>query len=228
MSLFQFAGLDLQGRSASGRYVPPHLRNKANSNQSESGSYNERDRDRERGDQQRGSGRSGGYNRGRDTRQNDRQADFSNFNTRNKRDGQNDDSFADDRSERGDRDRDWGRGGGSSGGGRYSDKDRDRDLPRNDRWQEPERPYQGGGGGGGGGSGGGGRWNDSNRGGSRGSEADWTVPLPRDERVEQDLFGTGNTGINFSKYEDIPVEATGDQVPPHINSVSVYIHMYIN
>ncbi|GLV41421.1 belle [Carabus blaptoides fortunei] len=208
----QFAGLDLQGRSASGRYVPPHLRNKANPNQSESGNFNERDRDRERGDQ-RGSGRSGGYNRGRDNRQNDRQADFSNFNTRNKRDGPNDEVFADDRS---DRDRDWGRGGG----GRFSEKDRDRDLPRNDRWQEPERPYQssGGGGGGGGGGGSGGRWNDSNRGGSRGSDADWTVPLPRDERVEQDLFGTGNTGINFSKYEDIPVEATGDQVPPHINS----------
>lgn len=50
--------------------------------------------------------------------------------------------------------------------------------------------------------------------------------LPRDERLEVDLFGTGNTGINFSKYEDIPVEATGDQVPSHITSVSTY-HNYM-
>lgn len=68
---------------------------------------------------------------------------------------------------------------------------------------------------------------------------DYTVPLPRDERIELELFGklfnkfyrfctidvpfcyfegTANTGINFSKYEDIPVEATGQQVPDHITS----------
>lgn len=33
-----------------------------------------------------------------------------------------------------------------------------------------------------------------------------------------ELFGIANTGINFNKYEDIPVEATGQQVPPHITS----------
>lgn len=66
--------------------------------------------------------------------------------------------------------------------------------------------------------GGGGRRNDSRRGVS--NENDWTVPTARDERTEADLFGTGNTGINFSKYEDIPVEATGDKVPTHIASVS--------
>lgn len=42
--------------------------------------------------------------------------------------------------------------------------------------------------------------------------------MARDERIELDLFGTANTGINFNKYEDIPVEATGQQVPPHITS----------
>ena len=95
-------------------------------------------------------------------------------------------------------------------------------MPRNDRWQEPERSSRDNG-----------RWSDGQQrdGGGRGNlrwddnrerknDADWTMPLPRDERLELELFGTGNTGINFSKYEDIPVEATGDKVPHHITSVS--------
>jgi ATP-dependent RNA helicase DDX3X len=204
----QFAGLDLQSRASSGRYVPPHLRNKQSS--SESG-Y-----DRDRGESRGGSGRSSYSRGGRDNRA----GDFSSFNTRNRRD-QNGETF--------ERDNDWGRGGsaggGGGGGGRF--QERERDLPRNDRWQEPEKPRDGGGrwnenrseggggGGSGGGGGGGGRWNDNR---DRRNENDWTVPMPRDERVEHDLFGTGNTGINFSKYEDIPVEATGDKVPRHITS----------
>jgi hypothetical protein len=35
-----------------------------------------------------------------------------------------------------------------------------------------------------------------------------------------ELYGNSNTGINFDKYEDIPVEATGYDVPPCINFVS--------
>ena len=35
-----------------------------------------------------------------------------------------------------------------------------------------------------------------------------------------DLFGGGNTGINFDKYEDIPVEASGDSPPKNIENVS--------
>lgn len=42
---------------------------------------------------------------------------------------------------------------------------------------------------------------------------DWSVPLQRNERIEQELFGSCNTGINFDKYEDIPVEATGEDLP---------------
>ena len=38
-----------------------------------------------------------------------------------------------------------------------------------------------------------------------------------------ELFGTGNTGINFNKYEDIPVEATGEDIPSHIDSVSTFL-----
>lgn len=37
----------------------------------------------------------------------------------------------------------------------------------------------------------------------------------------RELFGTGNTGINFDKYEDIPVEATGENSPKNIETVSV-------
>lgn len=35
-----------------------------------------------------------------------------------------------------------------------------------------------------------------------------------------ELFSGSNTGINFEKYDDIPVEATGTNSPPHIESVS--------
>ena len=36
----------------------------------------------------------------------------------------------------------------------------------------------------------------------------------------RELFGGTNTGINFGKYEDIPVEATGQNCPPHVDSFS--------
>lgn len=82
------------------------------------------------------------------------------------------------------------------------------DEPVNTRWQEPpqQQDFNRSGGYGG-------KWNNQ-----RGGEIDYTVPMPRDERVELELFGTANTGINFNKYEDIPVEATGQQVPEHISS----------
>lgn len=99
-------------------------------------------------------------------------------------------------------------------GTRYSD--RERDVPHNDRWQEPEKSRDNG------------RWDDNRRetntrwndSRDRRNDNDWTLLLPKDERLELELFGSGNTGINFSKYEDIPVEATGDKVPCHITSVS--------
>lgn len=114
------------------------------------------------------------------------------------------------------------RGGGNwNNGPRGGPRDfRDNRQPQNDRWQEP--PANGGGGGGGGYGGRGrddrgmgGRWNDR---GGRGADVDFTQLTERDERLEGELFQHGNTGINFSKYEDIPVEATGDNVPPHINT----------
>nr|XP_004665809.1 ATP-dependent RNA helicase DDX3X isoform X4 [Jaculus jaculus] len=58
------------------------------------------------------------------------------------------------------------------------------------------------------------RWCDKS------DEDDWSKPLPPSERLEQELFSGGNTGINFEKYDDIPVEATGSNCPPHIESFS--------
>lgn len=47
---------------------------------------------------------------------------------------------------------------------------------------------------------------------------DWSKPLPRNERLENELFTSVKSGINFDKYEDIPVEATGNNAPKHIES----------
>ena len=35
-----------------------------------------------------------------------------------------------------------------------------------------------------------------------------------------ELFGASNRGINFDKYEDIPVEASGVNCPPNVEQVS--------
>ncbi|KAI9841160.1 MAG: DEAD-box ATP-dependent RNA helicase [Sclerophora amabilis] len=73
----------------------------------------------------------------------------------------------------------------------------------------------------GGGSGGG----SSSRGGA--GDGQWRdgkhVPGPPNPRTERDLFGIPNdpaktqTGINFEKYDDIPVEASGHDVPEAVN-----------
>lgn len=52
------------------------------------------------------------------------------------------------------------------------------------------------------------------------------VLAPRDENLELKLFGmaddkeTQHTGINFDKYDNIPVETTGGNVPPCIEQAS--------
>ncbi|XP_076011339.1 DEAD-box helicase 3 X-linked a isoform X3 [Genypterus blacodes] len=61
-------------------------------------------------------------------------------------------------------------------------------------------------------NGGSSRWGDDSR------EEDWSKPTQANERLEQELFAASNTGINFEKYDDIPVEATGSNCPPHIDS----------
>ncbi|KAJ8350400.1 hypothetical protein SKAU_G00255300 [Synaphobranchus kaupii] len=49
-------------------------------------------------------------------------------------------------------------------------------------------------------------------------DEDWSKPTPANERLENELFAASNTGINFEKYDDIPVDATGNNCPPHIDS----------
>lgn len=79
---------------------------------------------------------------------------------------------------------------------------------------------QGGGGGGGSGSraqgSGDGRWQDGKH-----------IPGPANPRLERELFGVPNdptkqhTGINFEKYDDIPVEASGTGVPEPITQFTI-------
>ncbi|XP_054642612.1 DEAD-box helicase 3 X-linked a isoform X4 [Dunckerocampus dactyliophorus] len=61
-------------------------------------------------------------------------------------------------------------------------------------------------------SGGNSRWVEESR------DEDWSKPTAPNERLEHELFSGSNTGINFEKYDDIPVEATGSNCPPHIES----------
>lgn len=100
------------------------------------------------------------------------------------------------------------------GRGRYDDRGRGNDGAydnfgsRNDRggYGRTDRGY-------GSREGGNSRWVEDKR-----DEDDWSKQLPSNERMEQELFSASNTGINFEKYDDIPVEATGANSPPHIDT----------
>ncbi|KAI6612949.1 DEAD-box ATP-dependent RNA helicase [Pyricularia oryzae] len=99
--------------------------------------------------------------------------------------------------------------------------------PRNNNWNRPSfnpNAYGGGNQGGGHGGGGGGGY-------ARGSgDGQWRdgkhIPGPVNARVERELFGTPDdpskqhTGINFEKYDDIPVEASGHDVPEPVYTFS--------
>ncbi|KAJ6600751.1 ATP-dependent RNA helicase bel, partial [Pseudolycoriella hygida] len=213
----QIAGLDLnEGKgsslstsdssSAPARYVPPHLRGGNNNFDSDKSprslygdnkDYNNRGGDRDyRNDNNRGNRNrfGGGNNGGRD-----RNEYSNNYRRRNDEYQNGGDNY-----ERRGGD-DWVRGS-SRGGSRDGDRS-DPPLRQNDRWQEPDKRentnY--------------GKWKEDRGGNSR--DNDYTIPISqRDERAELELFGTANTGINFNKYEDIPVEATGEKVPSHITS----------
>ncbi|XP_063633527.1 putative ATP-dependent RNA helicase Pl10 isoform X1 [Cydia splendana] len=231
----QLAGLDLQPQApkSAGRYIPPHLRRQlqANPPEGEESKRSSLDSHQSESRDNRSSfgGSSRGYDRGgrRDDRERDRDRDYDRgYDSRYpRRDRGRDQGYQNGESDRFSENDRWGSGsaggrGGSSSSGRERGMERDvrRDedfneppQPRNDRWKEPEPRSE---------DRGNSRWasDDVRRSSSRRDENDWTVPLPRDERQELELFGTGNTGINFSKYEDIPVEASGDRVPDFITS----------
>ncbi|XP_015218938.1 DEAD-box helicase 3 X-linked a isoform X4 [Lepisosteus oculatus] len=220
----QLAGLDLNsaadgqgGGGAGRRYIPPHLRNKEASKNDSPG-----------WDGGRSNGYVNGYHDGRDNRMN---GDRNSFGGRGP--------------SRGDR---GGRGGyrGNRSTGSFNqsqpstgfgyDKDnsgwnssKDQRDPytsfggRNDRGKSSFFGDRGSGsrgrydrGGFGSREGGNSRWiEDSAR-----DEEDWSKPTSPNDRLEQELFSGSNTGINFEKYDDIPVEATGSNCPPHIESFS--------
>jgi ATP-dependent RNA helicase DDX3X len=118
-------------------------------------------------------------------------------------------------------------GSGSRERGGYGGGSRERgDAPpraTNSRWAgfESDRRddrrggYGGGGGGYGGGYGGGGGGGGYSRGGgARVNEKGYHGDMRPNERLEHELFGDAkSSGINFDKYDDIPVETSGENVP---------------
>ena len=92
-------------------------------------------------------------------------------------------------------------GWGDRDGGRWGSRDGGPPLPTNNRWKEdgPNDRYNGGG------YGGRGSGREDRRGGGGGGGSfqaeDWTKPLPRNERLEEELFGAGHgpSGINFDR-----------------------------
>ncbi len=111
------------------------------------------------------------------------------------------------------RDRDTDRRGGGGGG----DRDRGGDRERGgDRGGSEDGRSQG-------------RWDTSSKGPSRWRNwkderlskqaGEELTALPsRDEKEEEELFNGPNTGINFDQYDDIPVDATGENCPTAINA----------
>jgi len=225
-----------------GSYVPPHLRNSGGGGGGGGGSgssrpsddgpprggggYNNRYEGRRSDDGGRYNDRRddrGGYGR-RDDRRDDRGGGdrWSNFGDRRGGGGdrRDDRSYSD---RRGDDRRDVRRDdrGPPPMNSRWVEDDRDSNRDRSDRRDDrrsddrgPPRSTS--------------RWADDDRRGGGRNDDDWTKPLARNERLEIELFGkpdredgsstSQTSGINFDKYDDIPVEATGDDVPKAINS----------
>ncbi|XP_022732741.1 DEAD-box ATP-dependent RNA helicase 52B-like isoform X2 [Durio zibethinus] len=86
-------------------------------------------------------------------------------------------------------------------------------APRNDRNDYNNRSGYGSGGGGGVRLGG---WGGRSGGWDRGRDRE-VNPFGNDD-AEQTLSEQESTGINFDAYEDIPVETSGDNVPPPVNT----------
>ncbi|PKA52546.1 DEAD-box ATP-dependent RNA helicase 37 [Apostasia shenzhenica] len=65
---------------------------------------------------------------------------------------------------------------------------------------------------------GGGGWNSRTAGWDRGREREVNPFTNEEEDTEADFSDQQNTGINFDAYEDIPVETSGENVPPPANT----------
>ncbi|KAF7807206.1 DEAD-box ATP-dependent RNA helicase 37-like [Senna tora] len=81
------------------------------------------------------------------------------------------------------------------------------------RWAAPKNDYQSGYGGSGRTSG----WGNRSGGWDRGRERE-VNPFGDEDDAEQAFSEQENTGINFDAYEDIPVETSGENVPPPVNT----------
>ena len=62
------------------------------------------------------------------------------------------------------------------------------------------------------------RWNNQTGGWDRGREREVNLFAIDDGTTEASFGEQGNTGINFDAYEDIPVETSGGNVPPPVNT----------
>ncbi|KAF2314517.1 hypothetical protein P3X46_026800 [Hevea brasiliensis] len=81
------------------------------------------------------------------------------------------------------------------------------------RWGAPRNDYRSGSGGGGRSGG----WGNRSGGWDRRREPE-VNPFGDDDDTEQTITEQENTGINFDAYEDIPVETSGENVPPPVNT----------
>ncbi|KAL6576717.1 DEAD-box ATP-dependent RNA helicase 37 [Orobanche minor] len=81
----------------------------------------------------------------------------------------------------------------------------------------PMKDRNGGVGGSRGGGGGGSGWNNRSGGWDRGRERE-VNPFQDDGNTEPAFGEQENTGINFEAYDDIPVETSGKDVPPPVNT----------
>lgn len=80
------------------------------------------------------------------------------------------------------------------------------------RWGGPSRDF-----GRGGGRGSGGGWNNRIGGWDRGRDRE-VNPFENEDDPELAVSEQENAGINFDAYEDIPVETSGENVPPPVNT----------
>lgn len=128
-----------------------------------------------------------------------------------------------------------GRGGGgyNQGGGNGGEPSEPR---TNSRWDNVDmsREARGGGGYGGGGGrgggygrgygGGGGGYRGGQRGGPRVNERGFHGDTRPDPRLERQLFDRDDqqtTGINFDRYDNIPVEVSGNDIPHPVDSYTI-------